>query len=149
MIRPSIEDLLQGVTDSLHETVLPELPPGAARKQVQAAIRVIRRAAHASDRVGPYLYADNQDIEATLRAILPLSGDVEDRLRASLTQAVSSEAYPSPSELAARNEALQTALAELQDALPEMAARSKIEALLRALFRRMLERERGLTPPQR
>ena len=63
MIRPTVGELLSGVAVSLRERVLPEIPPGVTRRQIQAAIGIIRRVAAVWDKTGPYFYADNQDIE--------------------------------------------------------------------------------------
>ncbi|MGZ6186358.1 MAG: hypothetical protein ACXWNN_10775, partial [Candidatus Binataceae bacterium] len=67
MTKPSIGDLLSGVAASLRESVLPEIPAGPTRRQIQVAISIIRRASLVWDKIGPYLYADNKDIEETLR----------------------------------------------------------------------------------
>ena len=67
MIKPSIGELLDGVAVSLRESVLPEIPAGPTRRQIQVAISIIRRAAQVWDKTGPYLYVDNEDIEETLR----------------------------------------------------------------------------------
>ena len=69
MTKPTIGDLLDGVATSLRESVLPEIPAGPTRRQIQVAISIIRRAALVSDKIGPYLYADNKDIEETLRRV--------------------------------------------------------------------------------
>ena len=53
----------------MRESVLPEIPAGPTRRQIQVAISIIRRASLVWDKIGPYLYADNKDIEETLRRI--------------------------------------------------------------------------------
>lgn len=171
MTKPTIGDLLSAMAASLREVVLPELPAGPARRQLQAAISVIRRVALVWDKTGPYLHADNRDIEETLlrlRSLLDAAKtngrdagleQVHQRLCASLDQrAVSAAEYPSPQALGVRNVELQGLLVELQEALhepslsegpgrPQSAERTEISAALRALFRRMLERELELIAP--
>jgi len=161
--KPTIGDLLSGVAASLRESVLPEIPAGPTRRQIQAAIAIIRRVALVWDKTGPYLYADNKDIAETLRRVSAIldraradgsGGDLKplrQRLQAALDQRDEADVeYPSPAALGARNVELQGLLVELQEALyempsPESAERSEIPAMLRALFRRMLERELDVT----
>jgi hypothetical protein len=163
--KPSIGDLLNGVAASLRESVLPEIPAGPTRRQIQAAISIIRRVSLAWDKTGPYLYADNKDIEETLRqvsAILDLaranvSGaglePLRQRLHAALDQRdAAGVEYPSPAALGALNVELQELLVDVHDALhepsvPRSPERIEILAMLRLLFRRMLERELEVTAP--
>lgn len=169
MTKPSIGDLLSGVAASLRESVLPEIPAGPTRRQIQAAIAIIRRVSVVWDKTGPYLHADNKDIEETLRRIRAKleraepNGDASELkpLRQWLGAALERPGdtgvdYPSPAALGARNVELQGLLVELQEALheppsskgfqrPASAERIEILAMLRALFRRMLEREMEVT----
>jgi hypothetical protein len=170
--KPSIGDLLNGVATSLRESVLPEIPAGPTRRQVQAAVSIVRRVALVWENVGSYLYADNKDIEETLRQVAAIlertesdGGDLKllrQRLSAALEQCKDAVVeYPSPAALGERNVELQGLLVELQDALPALSAsessaqagspvgaeRFEIAAMLRALFRRMLERELTVTAP--
>ena len=157
---------------SLRESVLPEIPAGPTRRQIQVAISIIRRASLVWDKVGPYLYADNKDIEQTLLRIDTLLARAESnesaaaglkrlrqRVRAVLDQSDETGVeYPSPAALGARNVELQRSLAELQEAVhaessepkesseqPLGAARAEILAMLRPLFERMIERELEVT----
>jgi hypothetical protein len=169
--KPSIGDLLNSVAASLRESVLPEIPAGPTRRQIQAAISIIRRVSLVWDKTGAYLYADNKDIEETLRqvsAILDRSQTnascagfepLRQRLRAALEQrGVAGAEYPSPTELGARNVELQGLLVDVQEVLhgpsmpnsaerPGSAERIEISAMLQRLFRRMLERELKVTVP--
>lgn len=165
MTKPTIGELLSGVATSLREIVLPEIPPGTTRRQIQAAIGIIRRVALACDKTGPYLFADNQDIEESLRRILlPLQRAAADEGNAQLATLYSklcaalepspqpAEPYPSPNALGARNIELQGLLAEVQEALHETPAaesadRIEMLSVLRALFRRMLQRELEINSP--
>ena len=69
MLTPSAAELLAGVADALAATVLPELPPGPARRQVQAAIGITRRVAGALPHLGPHLAGDVVDLAATLERL--------------------------------------------------------------------------------
>jgi hypothetical protein len=167
VIRPTIGELLSGVATSLRERVLPEIPAGTTRRQIQAAIGIIARVALVWDKTAPYLYADNMDIAETLERIQPTLERVaveEDnpRVRAVLTKLHqtlehSSEPLgpcPSAEVLGARNLELQEVLAEIQEALHEetaveSATRDGVNTELYALFRRMLTRELEITQPPR
>jgi hypothetical protein len=167
VIKPTVGELLSGVAVSLRERVLPETPPGVTRRQIQAAIGIIRRASSVWDKIGPYFFADNQDIEDTLRRLIPVIervtaeeadarlAAVAIKLRATLDRSgAPTEAYPSPAVLGARNIELQEVLAELQEALHENpvaknAGRLEIDALIRDLLRRMLARELEINSPAR
>jgi hypothetical protein len=167
VIRPTVGELLSGVAVSLRERVLPEIPPGVTRRQIQAAIGIIRRVALVWDKTGPYFYADNQDIEETLRRLLPVLqrvvADEADaqleavsmKLRSTLEQSSQPAGpYPSPAVLGDRNIELQGLLAELEEVLHENPAakttgRLEIDSVVRALLRRMLARELEITSPAR
>jgi len=162
--KPSIGDLLAGVAASLREAVLPEIPTGPTRRQIQVAISIIRRASRAWDKVGPYLYADNKDIEETLRLVSALldlakSDHADLKLLGQKMQAVldrrgdAGVEYPSPAALSVRNLELQKLLVELQEALHalpvrEFAARADILKMLRALLGRMVARELEVNAPE-
>ena len=172
MTKPSIGDLLKGVATSLRESVLPELSSGPTRRQLQVAIAIIRRASLVWDKVAPYLYIDNQDIEKTVieicalleRGQTKLEGIDPAALRRRLNATGGGEGgghidYPPYAALAARNIGLQQLLVDLQQALhaPESqnaGAQARVDseqvaAMLQALFRRMLERELEVnSPPQ-
>jgi hypothetical protein len=166
VIKPTIGELLSGVAVSLRERVLPEIPPGTTRRQIQAAIGIIRRAAMVWDKTGPYFYADNQDLEQTMRGLLPVlerASAAEDnqrleavsaRMRVTLDRSTkAAEPYPSPAVLGARNLELQELIAELQEILFETPPaqspiRREIDSRLRALLRRMLARELEINSPK-
>lgn len=165
MTKPSIGDLLSGVAASLRESVLPEIPAGPTRRQIQAAISIIRRIALVWDKTGPYLYADNKDIEETLRQVSAIfdrskgneSGEglelLRQRLHAALDQGSEpAMEYPSPDVLGARNVELQGLLIDVHEALhgpskQEGAPRIEMLLMLRQLFQRMLERELEVSAP--
>ena len=165
MTKPSIGDLLNGVAASLRESVLPEIPAGPARRQIQAAISIIRRVALVWDKTGPYLYADNNDIEKTLRQVSEILARTEadengaglellrERLHVALDQRGELvREYPSPDALGARNVELQSLLVDVHETLhepskPKSAERIEILSILRLLLRRMLERELKVSLP--
>ncbi len=167
MIKPTIGELLGGVATGLRERVLPEIPPGTTRRQVQAAIGIIARVALVWDKTAPYLYADNEDIAETLGRMLPVLERVaskEDnarmgaactKLRATLEHSKQPiEPCPSAEMLGTRNLELQEMLAEIQEAMhenfvDESVDRKELKATLYALFHRMLTRELEITKPQR
>jgi len=170
MTKPSIGELLNGVVTSLRESVLPEIPSGPTRRQLQVAIAIIRRVALVWDKVAPYLYLDNKDIEQTAIRICALldrgqvilegidPGVLRRRLNEKEMESRSPQIdYPMWDALAARNIELQQILVNLQEALhapalqtasvPARADRDEIAAMLQALFRRMLARELEVNAP--
>lgn len=165
MTKPSIGDLLAGVAASLREAVLPEVPAGPTRRQIQVAISIIRRASQAWDKVWPYLYTDNKDMDETLRQVSVLLERAESnrsdagletlrqRMQTALDRRGEADAeYPSPAALSARNVELQGLLVELQEVLHALSARdfaerTEILGMLQALFRRMLARELEVNAP--
>ena len=144
---------LAGMADSLEATVVPELRRGPARRQVQAAVAMLRRIAFTADRIAPALAADIADMEDTLAqaierlASLPQSAQA---LRAALRQGLDEGHGAEP---ARRHAALEALLAQLQDGLGQLgtapADRAGIDGLLRGLFRRSAARELALIPPAR
>ncbi len=134
--QPTTGRLLEGVVETLESVVLPELARGgAARRQLRAAIDILRRLAFAAPRIGPSLDADNADMAATLRGLGPLADQ---------TAIDNAAALP---DRETRNAALQDALAVAQAKVEE--ERPEAAVALRALYRRMLEREMALMPPSR
>lgn len=137
MINPTLHRLLDGVATSLHETVLPELPAGAARNQLVAAIAIIRRAAAVGDHVAAYLHADNRDIAAVLASVGP-------SLRLPAPPTVSPDELPSLDELRATNLTLQQLLVDAQQHARNHPTAEHVRVALRDLYSRMLERESRL-----
>jgi hypothetical protein len=134
MINPTIDQLLVGVASSLHETVLPDLPPGAARNQLVAAIAIIRRAAAVGDHLPRYLWEDNRDIASVLSEVAPPLG-------------LDAPAVPALAEPPPLDDLRQVNL-DLQEQLVAAHRRARADdtaemarSALRALFERMLERE--------
>jgi hypothetical protein len=151
VIEPGHDALLAGVADSLERTVLPDLASGPLRRQVREAVRIIRRVALAMDRVAPALREDIADMTATLEAIVEpdKSGPASDVLRARL-DAVRTPEGADTNALRRRHAELQALLIDADAAAHALADPARAEALarLRALYRRMLARERRLTQPE-
>lgn len=91
MLTPTTGTLLRAVRTELTDQVLPELPDGAARRQLKAALHLLGRLERCWDRQAPYLEADNADLARTLDIVLGGLVDAPDatgyrQLRARLTQ---------------------------------------------------------------
>ncbi len=161
MIHPTNEQLLAGVAEALKDTVLPELARGtAARKQLQAAIEILRRVAFALPDEAAVLEADNADmaevierIEAALSAHSPppnlphQGGGIDPKKALSLIKALPIDGGGlGGGDAATRNKALQAALIDIQDSLPDD-TKAQISPLLTGLYKRMTDRALALIPP--
>jgi len=162
MIRPTDEELLAGIAEALNNTVLPELARGtAARKQLQAAVEVLRRIAFALPDEACVLAADNEDmaevigrIEAALSCYSPPPNlpHQEGRTRSEMLPV--NKTLPlqglgggdATTSSADRNEALQAKLTELQAYIPPDLS-AQITPLLTNLYKRMTDRALALIPP--
>ncbi len=175
MIHPTSADLLKGVEAALRETVLPELARGtAARKQLQAALEILRHVAHALPMEAAVLATDNADMAEVLQSaaeIISASSEQSPspgpagrpppsrgrRIDGEASQTFALSSYPLPLEggglgggdPAALNLQLQQSLIDVQDSLPGLPQeqRAKITPLLIALHKRMTERAVALIPP--
>ena len=134
MTEPTIDELLRGVAESLHDAVLPDLPVGAARNQLVAAIAIVRRAAATSADVPHYLWEDNRDIASVLRDVAPSLG-------LDAPAAPTTAEPPSLAELRQVNLDLQHRLVAAQQRARADAGAFTARTALRALFERMLARE--------
>jgi hypothetical protein len=153
MIGESDMALLRGVADSLERTVVPELARGPTRRQVQAAVAILRRIAFTADKAGPVMASDSGDIEDTLAAVIGLLA-AEDSPRAQVLCARLRQGLDGPAAgPAARHAALEELLAGLQRDLARAglapATRTGIDRLLHGLFTRMVARDQTLIPPAR
>jgi hypothetical protein len=70
VIRPNPGELLDGICRSLRTSVLGALPPGDAQRQLRAALHALGRLQRSWDLLPACLQADNDDMRATLQAIL-------------------------------------------------------------------------------
>jgi hypothetical protein len=154
VLTPSPAELLAGVADALATTVLPELPPGPARRQLQAAIGITSRVARALPQLGPQLEADVADVAVTLErlaASVPMLADrpdLVDTAAVAKIQARADEPARSLLDLGAFDRLLQELLAEVADSVARGAGSSDADAQVRALLGRMVAREAelGLSP---
>jgi hypothetical protein len=146
---PTTGRLLEGVVATLESVVLPELQRGsAARRQLNAAIDILRRLAFSAPRLGASIGSDNADIAQTLRDLVVwASPDGADRIEAALAAA------EAEADREARHGLLNAALTDVQSNIEHVAmdheAGPEIARRLRALYRRMLDRELALIPPSR
>jgi hypothetical protein len=157
VLRPTTGELLRAVHVELAAQVLPALPDGTPRRQLKAALHLLRRLERSWDRQAPYLEADNADLartlDETLRA-LPGGGGYAS-LRGRLAALGHRPSEPPPADdgvtdrglrrLMAANHALQEILADLHAALRtdrglEPDARQRATSVLGALHRRLLDR---------
>jgi hypothetical protein len=151
MIRPVPGELLAGICEALHGTVLPVLADGDARRQLKAALHVLGRLQRSWETVPAAIAQDNEDMARTLESVLVAlrAGDgSSDPFVASLRGALTSVcAAPATSTTpAALNLELQALLESLDDWLHLSSRRDSDVcvtqlAVLEGLFRRMVERE--------
>jgi len=70
MLRPTVGDLLKGINASLRQSVLPSIGPGAAQRQLKAALHALGRLEKSWDLLPAYLAEDNADMHRCLETIL-------------------------------------------------------------------------------
>jgi hypothetical protein len=132
MIYPTDEQLLAGIADALKDSVLPDLARGtAARKQLQAAIEILRRMAFAAPGRDAVMAADNADMAEVLAQIREVLGQTPTSISGDAIEV---------------NKALQTALADLQNDFPPDLT-IQITSLLTGLYKHMTNRALALIPP--
>lgn len=73
MLRPTPGELLIGIHRELKSQVLPELPAGAAARQLRAALYALDQVARTWDLQANYVAADNDDMEKTIAALALIS----------------------------------------------------------------------------
>lgn len=74
MLRPTPGEVLEGVRRELAAQVLPELPAGAAARQLRAALHALGRLQRSWDLLPAALEADNADLRAGLAELSARSG---------------------------------------------------------------------------
>jgi hypothetical protein len=149
MLNPSVDQLMSGMADALATLVLPELAPGPARDELQAAIALTRRLARAVPQLGPYLHTDIADLAATLTSLWSMLGinqPDQDPAAEAVNRALALPATPPPTttELTALNLTLRQAVADLVGQPRSMVGnrhRADTDVALRALLQRLAERE--------
>lgn len=146
MLNPSVDQLLAGMADALARTVLPELPPGPARDELQAAIALTRRLARAVPQLGPYLHADLADLAEGLTRLWaatgrtePTDGPVADAL--ALARSLPPGPPPTTTELTTADLALRGALADVATPIAGSAAEGGDDGGLLDLLTRLTHRE--------
>jgi hypothetical protein len=74
ILKPTVGELLSGISRELKAQVLPELPAGAAARQLRAALHALDLVARTWDLQSSALEADNADLEQTLTELERISG---------------------------------------------------------------------------
>jgi hypothetical protein len=160
VLMPTTGMLLRALRAELSAQVLPELPDGAARRQLKAALHILGRMERSWDRQAPYLEADNADLAQTMGAVLDeLADDSEvdsyrqlrgrlDRTRSCPPEVLAGDCGVSDHvlrQLMSVNYVLQQLLADLQAALLSDTqcagpTRQRVDAALARLHRRVVNR---------
>lgn len=140
---PRPDRLLLRLCDSLERTALADMGSAEARRQLKAGLWALRNVASVLDASGALLRAEIADIEGVLAQLA--------RYAEKPAGESSDVSPPSPRE---RHVALQESLAAVDRRVQAAcaggdAAASDARRILRALYRRMLARERssGTAPP--
>jgi hypothetical protein len=142
MHEPTQAALLRGVIGALEDEVVPALEPGAAQRQLKAALVILRRLERAADFEGAYLEADAADTAETLRRILgEAPEDGAAALAARLAAIWDQRAPVSEPAVARARDALLQELAIDVEAYVNAHGDPEGRAELRRLHRRMLERQ--------
>jgi hypothetical protein len=74
ILKPTVGELLSGIHRELKAQVLPELPAGAAARQLRAALHALDLVARTWDLQASAIEADNADLEQTLIELERISG---------------------------------------------------------------------------
>ena len=70
MLRPTVGELLKVISESLRQSVLPALGPGAAQRQLKAALHTLGRIEKSWDLLPGYLSDDNADMSQCVGEVL-------------------------------------------------------------------------------
>jgi hypothetical protein len=154
MIHPTDEQLLAGIAEALKDTVLPDLARGSvSRKQLQAAIEILRRLAFAGPGKAAALAADNADMAAVISEIEGvLAGRSPSPQPSPIEGEGAGKALPldgrglGGGDASTRNKILQAALIDLQANIPPDLS-TQITPLLTGLHKRTTDRALALIPP--
>lgn len=157
MFKPTVGELLEGVTQSLRESVLNSLPSGTPQRQLRAALHVLGRLQRCWDLLPGYLDADVQDMRTTLQTLLTDPALAADDVLVALKAKLDAVRAPDQAtvrgvnspELAAQcsvHEQLQAIVAETNAAVSGAVrhaseSRDEARASLGRLFARMSERQ--------
>lgn len=142
MLRPTPGELLSTVRRELNNQVLPALPPGAAARQLKAALHVLAQLERTWDLQPAYLSADNADLRSTMTEFTARTG-IAPAPRQGRPDAVPGVQDSALADAMRENETLQADLDELQQAWRLSGrADAAVDALLLELHLRMTERAR-------
>lgn len=142
MLRPTPGELLALTRRELTEQVLPQLPPGAATRQLRAALHVLAQLERSWDLMPAYLVADNEDLRATLAELARLTG-IASAPRPSMDAPVPGIHDATLAALVRDNDALQADLDEVQQSWRASTDdRALVNQVLLDLHLRMTERAR-------
>jgi hypothetical protein len=112
MLRPTPGELLDGVRRELAAQVLPALPPGAAARQLRAALHVLGELARSWDGHQRRFENENADLDASMTAFCDLTGFAREPVTANVP--IPGVGDAGLQELMLRNAALQAELEQLQ-----------------------------------
>ncbi len=142
MLRPTPGELLAILRRELAEQVLPELPAGAASRQLRAALHVLAQLEGSWDLMPAYLVADNADLRLALADLARLTG-ITPAPRPDSGTLVPGVQDPALVALIRDNDGLQADLDEVQQAWRACGrSDADVDHLLLALHTRMAERAR-------
>lgn len=142
MLRPTLNELLNGLQRTIMEALLPELQSPYALGQAMSAIGMLAHAAAAIESAPAYDAAEIKDLRATFAAIkrlgdkhLPKKG----RLRGELARAIRAGAK-TPSD----RRAMEAAMAAFATAVALSNVDDSVARHVRGYIKRNLERSRNL-----
>lgn len=146
MLRPTPGELLEGLQRELTDSVLPEVPAGAAKRQLRAAIHVLGKLAQTWDLQHKYVETDNLDLEVTLANLSRLVGAERNPMPADTETGVVGVSDRSLADAVSRNIALQRELEQVQRQYQERASTDReFERALFELHRRRSTRALAAT----
>lgn len=133
MLRPTPGELLHGIRQELTDQVLPEVPAGAASRQLRAALHALGRLERSWDLLPACLEADNADLRVALPELARLAGrNWAERPGACDVPGVHDAGLK---QLMRDNAGLQADLAELQQVAPPEAQRLLLDLHVRLATR--------------
>jgi hypothetical protein len=142
VLRPTPGELLAVTRRELADQVLPELPRGAASRQLRAALHVLAQLERTWDLQPTYLTTDNADLRASLAALTRLTG-ISAPPRPETAAEVPGVQDEALRTLIRENDALQADLDDVQQAWRASGRTDdNVDTLLLDLHLRMADRAR-------
>jgi hypothetical protein len=142
VLRPTPGELLAITRRELTEQVLPELPAGAASRQLRAALHVLAQLERSWDLMPSYLATDNADLRSSLAALERLTG-ISAPARPGIAAEVPGVQDEALRGLIRDNDALQADLDDVQQAWRATGRSDEtVDTLLLDLHVRMADRAR-------